>query len=64
MRLRMVFIVALALLLASVIVSAQTATINYAAPEQTIRGFGGATAWLGQLTVPQANALFLSLIHI
>ena len=58
MRLRMVFIVALALLLASVIVSAQTATINYAAPEQTIRGFGGSTAWLGQLTTAQANALF------
>jgi len=25
---------------------------------QTIRGFGGSTAWLGQLTTQQANALF------
>jgi len=37
---------------------AQTATVNFGTTEQTIVGFGGATAWLGQLTVPQATALF------
>jgi len=37
---------------------AQTATVNFGTTEQTIRGFGGATAFLGQLTVPQATALF------
>src|SRR5689334_1499593 len=37
---------------------AQTATVNFGTTQQTIRGFGGATAFLGQLTVPQATALF------
>jgi len=36
---------------------AQTA-VNFNQTLQTIRGFGGATAWLGQLTAPQATALF------
>jgi O-glycosyl hydrolase len=44
--------------LAAGLARAQTVAINYAAPQQTIRGFGGATAWLGELTVPQADALF------
>jgi O-glycosyl hydrolase len=35
-----------------------TATVNFGTPEQTIRGFGGSTAWLGQLTTQQANALY------
>lgn len=34
------------------------ATIEFSSPEQTIRGFGGSTAWLGQLTTQQATALF------
>jgi glucuronoarabinoxylan endo-1,4-beta-xylanase len=54
----MACIVASLIPLAVTTASAQTATINYGAAQQTIRGFGGATAWLGQLTVPQANALF------
>jgi len=32
--------------------------VNFASSGQTIRGFGGATAWLGQLTTQQATALF------
>jgi O-glycosyl hydrolase len=32
-------------------------TVDYASPEQTIRGFGGSTAWLGQM--PQAVAIGL-----
>ncbi len=33
-------------------------TVDYGTQEQLIRGFGGSTAWLGQLTQAQANALF------
>lgn len=37
---------------------AQTATVNFATTFQTIRGFGGATAWMPELSSTQANALF------
>lgn len=53
-----VWIGVLCIAFAASLAGAQNATINYAAPQQTIRGFGGATAWLGELTVPQADALF------
>lgn len=33
-------------------------TVDYGTQEQMIRGFGGSTAWLGQLTQAQANELF------
>jgi len=33
-------------------------TVDFSSASQTIRGFGGATAWLGQLTTQQAAALF------
>jgi glucuronoarabinoxylan endo-1,4-beta-xylanase len=33
-------------------------TVDFGTEEQIIRGFGGSTAWLGQLTTAQANALF------
>ncbi len=33
-------------------------TVDYGTADQIIRGFGGSTAWLGQLTTPQANELF------
>jgi O-glycosyl hydrolase len=33
-------------------------TVNFATSYQTIRGFGGSTAWLGQLTTQQASALY------
>ena len=46
-------------LLASGVVCAQgTAFVNFGSAAQTIQGFGGATAWLPQLTTTQANALF------
>jgi glucuronoarabinoxylan endo-1,4-beta-xylanase len=32
--------------------------VDFGAQEQFIRGFGGSTAWLGQLTTQQATALF------
>jgi O-glycosyl hydrolase len=35
-----------------------TVTVDYGSEEQIIRGFGGSTAWLGQLTDIQAAALF------
>lgn len=41
-----------------VIPAAGTALVDFGAAEQTIRGFGGSTAWLGQLTTAQATALF------
>jgi O-glycosyl hydrolase len=33
-------------------------TVDFGKTYQTIRGFGGSTAWLGQLTTAQATALF------
>jgi O-glycosyl hydrolase len=33
-------------------------TVDFGTADQIIRGFGGSTAWLGQLTTAQANALF------
>jgi len=46
-------------LLATGLVDAQgTAFVNFGSAAQTIQGFGGATAWLPQLTTAQANALF------
>ena len=33
-------------------------TVDFGTTYQTIRGFGGSTAWLGQLTTQQATALF------
>jgi O-glycosyl hydrolase len=35
-----------------------TATVNFASQEQTIRGFGGSTAWLGAMPPAVATALF------
>ncbi len=40
-----------------VLAGAQT-TVNFATTFQTIRGFGGAEAWMPQLTTAQLNALF------
>jgi O-glycosyl hydrolase len=33
-------------------------TVDYGSPEQTIRGFGGSTAWLGEMPPAVATALF------
>ena len=57
-RMRTASIVASLSLLAMAAASAQNAVVNFGTAQQTISGFGGATAWLGQLTVPQATALF------
>jgi len=35
-----------------------TALVDFGTPDQIIRGFGGSTAWVGQLTTAQATALF------
>jgi glucuronoarabinoxylan endo-1,4-beta-xylanase len=35
-----------------------TAFVNFGSAAQTIRGFGGATAWMPQLSSAEANALF------
>lgn len=37
---------------------AGTAFVNFGSAAQVIQGFGGATAWMPQLTTTQANALF------
>jgi glucuronoarabinoxylan endo-1,4-beta-xylanase len=58
MRKGTVFTIATLFLLAVATAGAQNAAVNFGTTEQTIRGFGGATAFLGQLTVPQATALF------
>ncbi|MGA2652691.1 MAG: cellulose binding domain-containing protein [Terracidiphilus sp.] len=58
MRSRTICAVVSTFLLATAMASAQTVDVNFGSSEQTIRGFGGSTAWLGQLTVPQADALF------
>jgi len=49
---------ALAALLACGSACAGTAFVNFGSTAQTIRGFGGATAWMPTLTTAQANALF------
>jgi glucuronoarabinoxylan endo-1,4-beta-xylanase len=49
---------ALAVLLACGSAAAGTASVNFGSAAQTIQGFGGATAWMPQLTTAQADALF------
>lgn len=39
-------------------VMSNTATIDFGASNQTIRGFGGATAWMPVMPSPEVNALF------
>jgi O-glycosyl hydrolase len=38
--------------------SPNSVTVDFGAPQQTIRGFGGSTAWLGQMPSAVATALF------
>lgn len=42
----------------SVTVTAITVTVDFGTTYQTIRGFGGSTAWLGQMPTAVATALF------
>ena len=58
MKFRAICIAALTFLLAAVTGSAQTVTVNYGAAQQTIRGFGGSTAWMPAMTTAQANTLY------
>jgi len=57
-RFRAICSTASAFLLAAAMASAQTATINYAATEQTIRGFGGSTGFQPALTSAEAETIF------
>ena len=58
MKLRAVFLIVLSALASAAIASAQTADIDFGTSEQTIRGFGGSTAWMPQMSTAQADALF------
>jgi glucuronoarabinoxylan endo-1,4-beta-xylanase len=60
-RARMCAVIIIALTIASVLppgLLAATASVDLAGVRQTIRGFGGASAWLGQLTDAEMNTLF------
>lgn len=52
------FLVFVALSAWGVVGAQGTAFVNFGSAAQTIRGFGGATAWMPQLTSAEANALF------
>jgi glucuronoarabinoxylan endo-1,4-beta-xylanase len=59
MRYKFAFVIALAVLATAISAAAQsTATIDFGTTFQTIRGYGGATAWMPALTSTQANTLF------
>ena len=59
MKLSFVLVSALLLVASRVPATAQsTAAIDFGTTLQTIRGFGGATAWMPALTTAQANTLF------
>ena len=58
MKLRVLCTVVIAALAFAAIASAQTADINFGTTYQTIRGFGGSTAWMPQMSTAQANALY------
>lgn len=58
MRFRLISVISSMTLLASALAGAQTATVSFGTTAQTIRGFGGAEAWMPALTTAQANALF------
>lgn len=40
------------------VLAANTATVDFGSSKQTIRGFGGSTAWMPELSGAQANTLF------
>jgi len=55
---RVIHVLGLLALATAVSLSAQTATVDFGSSQQTIVGFGGATAWLPALSSSQANTLF------
>src|ERR1700722_10876811 len=58
MKHKLPLVMTLALLAAIPVAAQSTATINFGTTFQTIRGFGGATAWMPALSSTQANTLF------
>ena len=58
MKIPLTNIVASSVLLASAMASAQTATVNFNTTYQTIRGFGGAEAWMPAFSSATESALF------
>src|SRR3984957_6821206 len=59
MRYKLAFIMTFVFLAVAMPAAAQnTATVNFGTTFQTIRGFGGATAWMPALSSTQANTLF------
>src|SRR6202451_23188 len=59
MRCKLFLVMTLVFLAAAMPAAAQnTATVNFGTTFQTIRGFGGATAWMPALTSTQADTLF------
>jgi glucuronoarabinoxylan endo-1,4-beta-xylanase len=59
MRYKLAFIMTFVFLAVAIPADAQsTATINFGTTFQTIRGYGGATAWMPALSSTQANTLF------
>jgi glucuronoarabinoxylan endo-1,4-beta-xylanase len=59
MRYKLSFILTFVFLAVAIPAGAQsTATINFGTTFQTIRGYGGATAWMPALSSTQANTLF------
>jgi glucuronoarabinoxylan endo-1,4-beta-xylanase len=55
---RSAFILILSLTITGIAYGANTCTINQAATRQTIRGFGGSSAWHGYLTDSECDTLF------
>jgi glucuronoarabinoxylan endo-1,4-beta-xylanase len=58
MKIRLASILASTVLLVSAMASAQTATVNFDTTYQTIRGFGGAEAWMPAFSSATESALF------
>jgi glucuronoarabinoxylan endo-1,4-beta-xylanase len=58
MKLPLTSVIAATILLASAMASAQTATVSFGTTAQTIRGFGGAEAWMPAFSSATESALF------
>ena len=58
MKFRLASIIASTMLVASAMAGAQTATVSFGTTAQTIRGFGGAEAWMPAFSSATESALF------
>src|ERR1700744_4976738 len=54
----LLFLILFASVLTPVLTFGQTATINFNNQHQVIHGFGGSSAWQGQLSTAELNTLF------